>query len=216
MDGSWYVLRVIVGSEAKVVGELRGWSGFDAFCPWMLESRLQRGRMTEARRPLWPSYVFVSWPRLDADRSWLRVVGTDGEGGRFGIWGIIGGANPTRVPAQVVDGWVARANTDGVIVDLAEKLDELRRGYGKGSEVRLVGGAWDGKTGICQWVNERGVSIRVDLLGRAVSVYLPLVGGATKVVPAGATPINSAAEYETRARRRRRRMIGKLIKAAAV
>jgi transcription antitermination factor NusG len=203
----WFVLRVIVGHEGAVVQKLRQWDGFEAFCPLVVEFQLRHRKMTEIRRPLWPSYVFVSWPRANSDHSWHRVVGLDGDGRRIGVWGIIGGGNPTIVPAPVVEEWVRRANRDGVVVDLAEKLDELRRGYGKGSEVRLLGGAWDGHTGICQWVDDRGVSVRVELLGRNVSVYVPLVGSQTKVVPAAQTSVISSL---SRLRRKRRKVLSKL------
>jgi transcription antitermination factor NusG len=205
----WYVLRVIVGTEETVVHKLQQWTGFDAFCPWVVESQLRRTRAVEVRRPLWPSYAFVSWPRGDAG-CWHRVVGAEGEGRMMGIWGIIGGASPTVVPADVVDAWVQRANRDGVIIDIAEKLEELRRGFGKGSEVRLIGGAWDGHVGVCQWADDRGVSVRIELFGRDIALYLPSTGGTTKVAPLAQASVTS---YDTRSRRKRRKVIAKLARA---
>lgn len=197
-EGSWYVLRVAVGSEHKVAERLRKWEGFSAFCPMVGEPVIRRGISREVVRPLWPSYCFASW--VLGDESWHRVLGEDSEGRLIGIWGVIGGGRPTRVPAEVVNAWIARANTEGQIFDLAAKLEELRRGYAKGSDVRLYGGSWDGFTGTCQWVDDRGASVRVLMFGRETLVHIPH-GGETKVIG-----ITTAAEKRTTSRRVRRKI----------
>lgn len=180
----WCVLRVNAGTESRVVKRLKSWDGFDAFCPFAIERPMIRGRIVEQRRALWPSYCFAAWPRRDV--SWHRMVGEDSELRLLGLWGVIGGSNPIRVPDAVVQEWVIRAGADGVIFDLAEKLEELRRGYKRGSEVRLLGGLWSGHVGTCEWVDDRGASIRLEVFGRDTPVYLPHAGE-TKVIGIAAT-----------------------------
>jgi transcription antitermination factor NusG len=210
---AWYVLRVETGSEQKICDLLNGWDGFSAFNPKRIERReVRRGRRNAAgerptysvycNRSLWPSYLFAAWPYNDA-HAWQRAVGEWSAARLLGVFGVLGGGEfPDVIPTRVVDGWVARANREGVIVDLDKKLAALKRGYGEGDPVRLIGGQWDGKTGTCQSVDPSGTRVQLSLFNREVSVYIPMVGCGVRVV-GGDSPAN----VRTKSRRRRRQVL---------
>lgn len=150
--------------------------GFDGFCPTRIED--------QKARPLWPHYSFGRWAKEDA-ASWHRVLGDKRP---TGILSVIGGSKPTEIPQATLDFWIARANADGLIVDwsgvledFATKLLELRRGYVKGSAIRIEGGSCDGLSGICNWFDERGVSVTLTFFGRP-SIFYISDGGPVNVV----------------------------------
>lgn len=174
----WFVLRCQTGSEAAIAQRLTSDLAVPAFSPQRIESHVLRGTRRESVRPLWTSYVLASWPRDDA-HTWNDVAGRDGLGNLIGVFAIIGGGSPTEVPQAEVQGWIDRADASGVIIDLKEKLADMKRGYRRGDQVRIIGGAFDGATGTCQWVDEKGASITIWLLQRQLCVYVPIpVGGA--------------------------------------
>jgi transcription antitermination factor NusG len=207
MADAWYVLRVETGKEEAICNRIRQWPGIDAFNPKRMEKvERRRGRtkriVTELHRSLWPSYLFASW-ELDDAAAWQSVVGEWGEGKLLGVFGILGGEFPDIIPNAVVEDWIARSNHRGVVEDLEKKLAAMRRGYGAGDAVRLVGGQWDGHTGTCQWADHRGSQIRIPLFNSDVAVYVPHIGSGVRVL-GGETPANG----RTQSRRKRRKVLG--------
>ena len=212
-EAAWYVLRISSGYEERVARTLRHTEGFDGFCPMRQEFDLIRNRQVARLRPLWPTYGFASWPLGDAG-SWQAVLSgepylwNDGfepspvKSILPGVAGIIGGPKPVEVPRKYVDLLVAEANRDGTIPSLESKLEELRRGYVKGSPVRIQGGAFNEQTGICNWFDSTGVSVEVMFFGRSTAVFIGATDPHVRVVKDDSrVPVTKAAKRRDRDRR---------------
>ena len=204
---AWYVLRTISGCERSIANQFREWDDFDGFCP----TRSEAGKT----KVLWPTYTFGMWPMTD--ENWQRVLG-ERRPTRVpndmlppkGILSIIGGSSPTKIPQETLDFWIERADDEGMIIDwggvlkkLDEKLLEERRGFVKGSAVRIHGGRYaaiaGGCPGTCLWFDEKGVKVSTVWFNRETPVYIADTDEEI-VLPDGESLRTSSAKRRARAR----------------
>jgi transcription antitermination factor NusG len=191
---SWFVLRTRFGRERGIALDVRDLGPpFRSFCPLYRAKQFRSGRWITRSLPLWATYCLVDWQPPDDGDAWHRVLGMDG------VLGVLGGAKPTPVPEEEVAGWVAEADERGVVSSLDHLLEKFRRGFVRGDKVRIeglssngpVGYPFDGIEGICEWYDEKGVSVKTSLLGREVSLYVAngtarvLLGGTAVSAPVG-------------------------------
>jgi transcription antitermination factor NusG len=221
---AWYVLRITSGYESRVAKTLQHTPGFDGFCPMRQEHDIVHHQRVARLRPLWPTYGFASWPLDDPER-WHAVLSGDPyiwhrdetpetvKSILPGVNGIIGGATPLQVPRKYVDLLIAEANADGTIPSLVDKLEELQRGYTRGSQVMIVGGAFNEHCGTCNWVDKTGTSVELIIFGRSSPVFIGSSDPSVKVVKNG--DAIGATKSAKRRERDRRTLANRVARKAA-
>ena len=165
---TWFVLRTFYGKELNIVSEIHNLGeGYRGFCPIYQSRVVNRGNSRYERRPVWATYVLADWPR-DNGKSWHLIRNING------VLEIIGGEFPVVVKEQEIE-FILREMTDfGTVTSIETLIADIKRGYSRGDLVRIEGGPFDGRTGVCSWYDKSGVSIKTALLGREVSVYVDL------------------------------------------
>lgn len=148
----WYLVRTLTGRELTAAQQLER-QGFRAFLPKQLKTISHARRLRLVRAAFFPGYLFV---RLDLGRDrWRSVNGT------IGVAHLVGqGERPTAVPAGVVEGLIAAADSRDVICGPSLKA---------GQPVRITAGAFTDRLGVIE---------RLDGAGR-VRVLLDIVNGRT-------------------------------------
>lgn len=190
---TWFVLRARSRFESDIAKTISGFGdGFRGFCPTFRDEVVDRGRKIVKFTPLWSTYVLADWP--SGGEGWHRVKDIDG------VFGIIGGDDPTSVKEAEVADWIDQVDSNGVVTSLDVLLERIKRGYGRGDRVRIEGGAFDGQRGICNWYDNSGVSVKIALLGREASVYVASAKARIVLDDTVAAP-------KSRSRRDRRRIL---------
>lgn len=176
---SWFVLQTTSGTEEKVTRSVKAFGDpFRAYCPLGETTLIIRGRSVKVHGPLFRGYLFVDWSPPNDANCWHRIKDLDG------AIGFIGGAEPTAIGESELAGYIAATDEHGVVRGLELLLLRLRRGFDKGDAVRVAGGAFDDRVGTCNWVDENGVNVWLDVLGRPQAVYVSDASG-VKVVAEG-------------------------------
>lgn len=155
----WYAVYTKTAAESLAEGHLQR-QGFETYLPRYRKERRHARRITQAKAPLFPSYLFVALD-LECDR-WKSVNGTHGV-----RYLVAMGDRPSAVPEGVVEAIRARENTENLI-DLPPQPP-----FENGEVVRVTSGALLDQTGIFQCMDDRQrVIVLLDLLGRELSVPL--------------------------------------------
>ena len=163
MDGGqrWYVVHTQPRGEATAARHLAR-QGFTAFMPQYLKRRRHARRIDWVRAPLFPRYLFVA---MDiALTRWRAIAST------MGVSHLVcNGDNPAPVPYGVVEDIRARIDDHGLV-----KL-EPRIPFRPGDLVKVLAGALADQIGFFQCAtDEQRVILLLDMLGRRVTVKLPL------------------------------------------
>ncbi len=157
----WFVARTHAQAEAKAVAHLRR-QGFEIYLPRYAKTRRHARREERIVAPLFPRYLFVC---LDLDRHrWRSVNGT------LGIERLLcHGERPAPVPAGVIEDLKCQERPDGLLAPASLVLLE------RGSQVRLVDGAFAERTGIYERMTaDQRIVLLLNLLGREVRLTVPL------------------------------------------
>jgi transcriptional antiterminator RfaH len=161
-EGSrWYVVHTQPRGEAAALRHLRR-QGFNAFLPEYRRRRRHARRIDWVRAPLFPRYMFVAMDMASA--RWRAIAST------IGVSHLVcNGDEPAPVPEGVVEDIRARVGVDGLV-----KL-EPRNPFRPGDAVRVLVGALADQIGFFQCAtDEDRVVLLLDMLGRRVSIKLPL------------------------------------------
>ncbi len=128
---NWIVLTTHPNREEFAIENLMR-QAYETYCPMILKRIKHARRAYEAKRPLFPGYIFAKHP---AQRHlWRPMLGT------FGVRGIVrNGETPAVLPAGFVENLKAR-EIDGAI-------DRLETPFKPGQAVIVSSGAFDGFIG---------------------------------------------------------------------
>ena len=132
--------------------------GFTGYCPLIVKRVRHARRAYDARRPLFPSYVFVDCASTEG--RWRPVQST------FGVRSIVfQGEQPGLIPATFVDSLRSR-EVDGVIAKPSQRLRV-------GQSVSVQGGPLDGLAGDILELREKDrVLVLLSLMGQAVKLHV--------------------------------------------
>ncbi len=101
--GVWFVLATHPHREAQATEHLMRQS-FHVYCPMTVKHIRHARRTYDARRPLFPGYIFVEQPGLQ--QQWRPLLST------FGVRTVLmNGETPAKLPAGFVDSLKAREVT---------------------------------------------------------------------------------------------------------
>lgn len=129
--------------------------GFEAYCPMIQRQVRHARRITDVRRPLFPSYLFA---RINLAHRWRPILST------FGVRTLVRfGDHPSFVENGLIESLRAR-EVDGVIVKPSET-------YRVGQQVRMRGGPFDGLVATIIDMDEKDrLMVLMDLLNQGVKV----------------------------------------------
>lgn len=157
----WFVIHTHASGEARALFNLRR-QGFDAYLPQYRKQRRHARRTETVSAPLFPRYLFV---RLDMERErWRSILST------FGVHHVVShGGRPAPVPDGLVEEIRRHEDEAGII------HPHTLRPFKAGEEVRITTGAFAEQVGRFQDLDDQErVTVLLNLLGREVSVRLPL------------------------------------------
>ncbi len=154
---NWAVVNTHPHREHVAVENLQR-QEFNAYCPMIIRQRRHGRRVTDALRPLFPSYLFVQ-VNPDAQR-WRPLLST------FGVRTVVRcGDRLSLIEDAFIQDLKAR-EVDGVVGRPVSP-------YRVGQEVRLAGGAFDGLVATIIDMDERDrLTVLMDLLNRPVKVKI--------------------------------------------
>jgi len=156
---TWYVVRTHPQSEIKALANLAR-QEFGTYLPTCRQWRKHARRRELVRRPLFPSYLFVSF---DIERSrWRSVFST------FGVASLIcSGEVPARVPDGTVEA-IKAAEATGQF-DYSNQLAQLK----PGDQVKVASGPFADLVGRLQsHVSHERVRVLLEILGRQAPTEL--------------------------------------------
>ena len=76
-NSNWYVLRVLTGKERDAADKIQSLPEAQALVPMRLMLEQRHGQWIEKTRSMYPGYVFLHLPHLDADL-YYRLMAIDG------------------------------------------------------------------------------------------------------------------------------------------
>jgi transcriptional antiterminator RfaH len=157
----WYVVRTHAHAETKALENLVR-QDYEAYLPSCRRWRKHARRREIVRRPLFPSYLFVSF---DIEHSYWRPIFST-----IGVASLIcNGDIPSRVPEGVVDS-IRDAENAGFF-DYTHAVTRLK----PGDPVRVAHGPFAGLIGQLQSMASRDrVRVLLDILGRQTTTVLVL------------------------------------------
>ena len=158
---SWCVIQTQPNKEYVAKTNLLQ-QGFEVYLPQIKKIRKHARKVDEVLAPLFPRYVFVG---LDLARdAWRSLNGTRG------VSHVLTGESnkPSVVPSAIVESLQQQEEAGVLPVEGALALVA-------GDSIRVLGGAFDGQTGIVQnWTDQQRVQVLLTFLGRETQVSLPL------------------------------------------
>jgi transcriptional antiterminator RfaH len=169
----WYCLQTDMGGESRARDEIAQ-QGFTVHLPLFVDyrtrvisevingKRQRRTEETSAIRPLFPTYLFVQFDRLN-DR-WRRLHSTRGVRRLFSASADM----PIPVPQRVMAELFARGRGEGGVIDERAPHPQIM----VGSEVTVLAGLFEGQTGTCTRSGRKRVRVLLSLFGRAAEIDL--------------------------------------------
>ncbi|MGO9171312.1 MAG: transcription termination/antitermination protein NusG [Rhodomicrobium sp.] len=155
--GNWLVLATHPYREAQAIENLVRQS-FHVFCPMTLTHIRHARRAYDAKRPLFPGYVFVEQPSLQ--QQWRPLLGTSGV-----RTVLMSGERPAKLPAGFIESLKAR-EVDGSICKPVTPFQI-------GQRVTIQGGPFDGIAGqIIEMREHDRILVLLDLLKRQTRVHI--------------------------------------------
>jgi transcriptional antiterminator RfaH len=157
----WYAVHTHPRAEAQAQDHLHR-QGFATYLPCHARTVRHARRAKVTRAPLFPRYLFVG---LDPEQGrWRAIASTVGVSHL-----LCAGGRPLEVPAAVLDALRTREDAGGLVV-----LDDPAP-FRPGDRVEVATGPFDGQLGLVKGLtDDQRVVVLLGLLGRAVSVELPL------------------------------------------
>jgi len=151
---NWYLAQIKTGGFTQAVTNLRQ-QGFGVFMPLRALSVRHARQIKQVKRPIFPGYLFVQfdpeqahWRAINSTRGVVRLVCFQAN-------------KPTIVPQPLIDGLMARCDSEHILLP----LDDLQIG----ERVRLMSGAFAEFTGkIETFIGDDVVRILLDLMGQTV------------------------------------------------
>ncbi|MBR1863570.1 MAG: transcription termination/antitermination factor NusG [Ruminococcus sp.] len=165
-EARWYVVHTYSGYEKQVaqniekVVENRKLHELipEVKIPVETVTEIKSGKEREVEKKLFPSYVLVKM--VLTDDSWYIVRNTRG------VTGFVGpGSKPVPLTDKEVEALGVNTGSEGVEIKIKA-----------GDTVQVIGGSFDGFTGVCGNVNteEKTVDVTVTMFGRETTVTLPV------------------------------------------
>jgi len=162
----WYIVHTYSGYEERVERSLRQRVKymdaedkiFQVVVPKEDEIEIRGGQRRTVTKKMFPGYVLVQM-RMD-DESWNVVRNTPG------ITGFVGSGNkPTPIPESQVS---------TILKQMTEGSPQVRVGFKKGENVRVVDGPFTDFVGVVDEINtaKGKVKVLLTLFGRETSVEL--------------------------------------------
>lgn len=151
---NWYLAQIKTGGFTQAVANLRQ-QGFVVFMP-LRELTVRHARQIKrVKRPIFPNYLFVQFD--PEQENWRAINSTRGV-----VCLVCFQANkPTIVPQPLIDGLMARCDSEHILLP----LDDLQIG----ERVKLISGAFAEFTGkIETFIGNDTVRILLDLMGQTV------------------------------------------------
>ena len=157
----WYLVQTQPSNETSAAFNLVR-QGYQIYLPQYVRARRHARRLDKVKRPLFPSYMFV---KIDVMlQPWRRINST------IGVSRLVCfGEKPIAVPLEIIDAIKTREDHRGLV-----SLGHLIK-YKTGDSVKVIEGALSELTGIFETArDDERVSVLLKLLGREVSVTLPM------------------------------------------
>jgi transcriptional antiterminator RfaH len=157
----WLAVHTHALAEEKAHFHLKR-QGFEVYLPRYSRRRSHARKVEWVPSPLFPRYLFVAVDE-DAPR-WHSIQST------VGVAGLVkSGSLPAQLPMNVVAAIRERENEKGFV-----ELD-YSPPFKPGEVIRITSGSMKDQTGIFQCLDDKQrVVLLLDLLGRAVTVRLPV------------------------------------------
>lgn len=154
---SWLVLTTHPHRESQAIDNLLRQS-FRAYCPMIVKHVRHARRAYDARRPLFPGYIFAERPNLQ--QRWRPLLST------IGIRNVLSHDNkPAKLPQGFIESLMAR-EADGII-SIPESPFHI------GQQVTIRGGPFDGLIGqIIQMRPNDRILLLLDLLNQKTTVHV--------------------------------------------
>jgi transcriptional antiterminator RfaH len=155
--GGWIVVSTHPHREDFAVENLQR-QDFQVYCPRIMKHVRHARRAYDARRPLFPGYLFVE--RETMLHRWRSILGT------FGVRSVIcHGDTPALLPDGLVRGLKAR-EVDGVI-------QKPEAPFRTGQQVAVNGGPFDGVVGqIFELRDNDRVLLLLDILNQKTKLHI--------------------------------------------
>ena len=155
----WFVAQLRPQGLARAQTHLQR-QKIESFSPQVLTTVTRAGVLREARRPLFPGYLFVSFD--PATPGWTAVNGTRGVSRLI----LSDPYRPQPLPAALMAGLIARCDASGLL----STGDDLA----VGDRVRVLSGPFaDLVTTIETVPDAERIGILIDLMGRKVRTSVP-------------------------------------------
>ncbi|QIQ87528.1 transcriptional activator RfaH [Erythrobacter sp.] len=157
----WFLVQTKPNADAMARRNLKR-QRFTTFQPLEQRTRIKGGRFVSYRRPVFPGYLFASYP--EASTPWSVVRST------YGVSRLVSFAGrPSVVPDSVIADLRAACNDEDVI-DLSQEV-------GEGEEIEVASGSFAGFVGEVLRIapNDR-VLVLLDFIGKKTRVSLPMAG----------------------------------------
>jgi transcriptional antiterminator RfaH len=161
----WYAAKSKFNETYRAERELQR-SGFEVFCPRLVDRVVDRGKVVEQQTFAFAPYLFVAlslltdpWERVNATRGVQRLMPLHCE-------------RPEPLPVGVIE------DLQGLTASgfySREVLIDVLLGYAPGDDVAVVGGTYEGHKG--KFLEQRGRMIRLMMLvlgGVPVPVTVPV------------------------------------------
>lgn len=155
---NWYLIQTKPGNEQRAEFNLSN-QGIETFLPLYRVHQFNFGRITEKKKPLFPSYLFA---RFELPSNYYQVKWTRG------VHKIVAfGDLPVPVSDEIIQAIKKRAGKDNLI--------ELEEDWQEGDIVEIISGPLKGLRGIFQKkISDKGrIKILLSMLGAEVPVHIP-------------------------------------------
>ncbi len=162
MHSIWHVVLTYEGWETQVAEAFVKKLGLETFCPRARCFEERFNRRVEVLRPLVSRYVFVQFDGRDP-HVWGDVRYT------AGVYHIIGGDDPSPIPAKDLEYWFSQADANGV-VEMPEVKVVM---YEAGDCVVLKDGPFVDRPARCTWLDKRGARVIAKVFGGQVEMFVP-------------------------------------------
>lgn len=156
----WYLVQIKPNSYRIAMRNLEQ-QGFLVFNPVHEELRRYKSKLRSELRPLFPGYMFVSFNPDSAP--WRAINST------YGVSNIVtlGQSSPKAVPAQFMEGLLARCNANGQLSNPALLQS--------GDKVRVISGPFsDFISNVEHVAADKRVWVLVDILGGLTKVTIDM------------------------------------------
>lgn len=155
---NWYLIQTKPGNEQRAEFNLSN-QGIETFLPLYKVHQINFGRITEKKKPLFPSYLFA---RFELSSNYYKVKWTRGVNKIVAF-----GDFPVPVADEIIQGIKNRAGKDNLI--------ELDEDWQEGDIVEIISGPLKGLQGIFQKrISDKGrIKILLSMLRAEVPVHIP-------------------------------------------